>query len=265
MLKESGGFFVRPDSGIDIAAGAIRSQEKGESPQQKGEPINAEGSPVSPTFSSQADHTRAKKLVSQCEQSFTYELNTNLSTLASQSKLYPTAAHESRRKNAAFFLGLNSAFLLYKQTPPAAGPSGVCNQPMDLLTRTRFAPTGPIKSKAPCRAWIELSLQARSPASAMPTVVTKRSVAQRSGVTTVTSPLLSSKCQMAETIPYPEVQAFVKRLRRHAYGILNHADYPIGTSSLEGMNNKIKVIKRKAYGFHDMEYFVLKVKQAFAA
>jgi transposase len=72
-------------------------------------------------------------------------------------------------------------------------------------------------------------------------------------------------CQMAETIPYPEVQAFVKRLRRHAYGIMNHADYPIGTSLLEGMNNKIKVIKRKAYGFHDIEYFVLKVKQAFAA
>ena len=72
-------------------------------------------------------------------------------------------------------------------------------------------------------------------------------------------------CQMAETIPYREVQAFVKRLHRHAYGIMNHADYPIGTSSLEGMNNKIKVIKRKAYGFHDIEYFVLKVKQAFAA
>ncbi|MBI5724770.1 MAG: transposase, partial [Planctomycetes bacterium] len=31
---------------------------------------------------------------------------------------------------------------------------------------------------------------------------------------------------------------------------------------LEGVNNKIKVIKRKAYGFHDTEYFALKVKQA---
>ena len=70
---------------------------------------------------------------------------------------------------------------------------------------------------------------------------------------------------MAETVVHPEVQGFVGRLRRHAYGILNHADYPIGTSTLEGMNNKIKLIKRKAYGFHDIEYFVLKVKQAFAA
>ncbi|MCX5677103.1 MAG: transposase, partial [Planctomycetota bacterium] len=33
-------------------------------------------------------------------------------------------------------------------------------------------------------------------------------------------------------------------------------------SRLEGVNNKIKVIKRKAYGFHDPEYFALKVKQA---
>ena len=30
-------------------------------------------------------------------------------------------------------------------------------------------------------------------------------------------------------------------------------------------SHKIKVIKRKAYGFHDDEYFALKVKQAFAA
>ncbi|NPV44275.1 MAG: hypothetical protein HPY70_09940 [Firmicutes bacterium] len=43
---------------------------------------------------------------------------------------------------------------------------------------------------------------------------------------------------------------------------LNHADYPIHTSKLEGINNKIKVIKRQAYGFDDLEYFILKVKQA---
>ena len=31
----------------------------------------------------------------------------------------------------------------------------------------------------------------------------------------------------------------------------------------EGVNNKIKVIKRKAYGFHDLRYFTLKIYQAF--
>jgi len=28
---------------------------------------------------------------------------------------------------------------------------------------------------------------------------------------------------------------------------------------LEGFNNKIKVLKRKAYGYRDMEYFGLKI------
>jgi transposase len=76
---------------------------------------------------------------------------------------------------------------------------------------------------------------------------------------------LDDWCRMAETIDHPAVRRFIRRLRFFEYGILNHADYPIGTSRLEGANNKIKVIKRKAYGFHDSEYFALKVKQAFAA
>jgi transposase len=77
--------------------------------------------------------------------------------------------------------------------------------------------------------------------------------------------LLDDWCEMASRVEHPSVHAFIKRLRFFEYGILNHADYPIGTSRLEGVNNKIKVIKRKAYGFHDSEYFALKVKQAFAA
>ena len=35
------------------------------------------------------------------------------------------------------------------------------------------------------------------------------------------------------------------------------------TSVLEGVNNRIKVIKRMAYGFRDSEYFFLKIKAAF--
>jgi transposase len=35
-------------------------------------------------------------------------------------------------------------------------------------------------------------------------------------------------------------------LERRRDGILNHCDYPIHTSKLEGINNKIKVIKRQA-------------------
>ena len=35
------------------------------------------------------------------------------------------------------------------------------------------------------------------------------------------------------------------------------------TVQLEGMNNRIKVIKRMAYGYRDSEYFFLKIKAAF--
>jgi len=42
-------------------------------------------------------------------------------------------------------------------------------------------------------------------------------------------------------------------------GILSHCVWPLHTSRLEGINNKIKVIKRIAYGFRDEEYFFLKI------
>lgn len=73
---------------------------------------------------------------------------------------------------------------------------------------------------------------------------------------------LDQWCELAAEVDHWLMRRFIKRLRFFEYGILNHCDYAIGTSRLEGLNNKIKVIKRKAYGFHDPEYFALKVKQA---
>ena len=43
-------------------------------------------------------------------------------------------------------------------------------------------------------------------------------------------------------------------LLKYSYGIINYCKYRIHNSKLEGINNKIKVINRKAYGFHDIEY-----------
>jgi len=57
---------------------------------------------------------------------------------------------------------------------------------------------------------------------------------------------------------------FAESLKEHLNGILAHCRYWIGTSFLEGMNNKIKVIKRIAFGFRDMEYFFLKIRGAFS-
>ena len=70
-------------------------------------------------------------------------------------------------------------------------------------------------------------------------------------------------CELARSLNNRSLNSFVKMLERHRYGILSHCDYPIHTGKLEGVNNKIKVIKRKAYGFHDLRYFTLKIYQAF--
>jgi len=43
-------------------------------------------------------------------------------------------------------------------------------------------------------------------------------------------------------------------------GILAYFDHRISTGPLEGTNNKIKTMKRQAYGFRDMEFFKLKIK-----
>ena len=52
---------------------------------------------------------------------------------------------------------------------------------------------------------------------------------------------------------------FANTLMAHRSGILNYYDYPISTGPLEGTNNKIKTMKRQAYGFRDREFFKLKI------
>ena len=59
------------------------------------------------------------------------------------------------------------------------------------------------------------------------------------------------------------LKKFARNLKDYIPGILSHCRWPLHTSVLEGINNKIKVIKRMAYGFRDDEYFFLKVRQAF--
>lgn len=56
---------------------------------------------------------------------------------------------------------------------------------------------------------------------------------------------------------------FAQKLRPYLSGILAHCRYPLGTNLIEGINNKIKVIKRMAYGFRDDAYFFLKIRAAF--
>ena len=68
--------------------------------------------------------------------------------------------------------------------------------------------------------------------------------------------------EMAEESEIRGIKSFVKMLRKHEQGILSHCQHPISNGKIEGTNNKIKTLKRKAYGFHDVEYFKLKILQA---
>lgn len=41
--------------------------------------------------------------------------------------------------------------------------------------------------------------------------------------------------------------------------ILNWYDFPISNGRIEGVNNKIKVLKRQMFGFRNDEYFTLRL------
>ena len=56
---------------------------------------------------------------------------------------------------------------------------------------------------------------------------------------------------------------FTRRLEPYLEGIISSARHRLNTSVLEGMNNRIKVIKRMAYGYRDTAYFFLKIRAAF--
>ncbi|MCM2546257.1 transposase, partial [Burkholderia glumae] len=58
-------------------------------------------------------------------------------------------------------------------------------------------------------------------------------------------------------------QLFARRLQSYWHGILARCRHPLNTSVVEGINNTIKVIKRRAYGYRDEEYFFLKIRAAF--
>lgn len=55
------------------------------------------------------------------------------------------------------------------------------------------------------------------------------------------------------------IQDFARTLAGSLWGIINWFRHPISTSPLEGINNKLKTMKRQAYGFRDQEFFKLKI------
>ena len=67
---------------------------------------------------------------------------------------------------------------------------------------------------------------------------------------------------LARQSKVPEILTYAKTIESHMEGILNHSDHPISSGKVEGTNNLIKTIRRKAYGFRDTGYFFLKIMEA---
>jgi transposase len=71
--------------------------------------------------------------------------------------------------------------------------------------------------------------------------------------------VLDDWIRRADVSEVPMLQRFARTLEEHRDGILAFYDYRISTGPLEGVNNKIKTMKRQAYGFRDREFFKLKI------
>jgi len=66
-------------------------------------------------------------------------------------------------------------------------------------------------------------------------------------------------CEKAEQSGIGQMIKMAKTLRLHASGILAYSRYPITSGKLEGINNKIKTLTKRSYGFHDENFFILKL------
>ncbi|WP_240744907.1 ISL3 family transposase [Desulforhopalus sp. IMCC35007] len=71
---------------------------------------------------------------------------------------------------------------------------------------------------------------------------------------------LKSWIEMARNSGIDMLLRFAKTLERHLDSILAYFDFDgLSTGPLEGTNNKIKTMQRKAYGYRDMDFFKLKI------
>ncbi len=66
-------------------------------------------------------------------------------------------------------------------------------------------------------------------------------------------------CREARALGNKHTTRIAKTITRRLHAILAWYDYPISTGPLEGINNKVKVLKRMAYGYRDDDFFGLRL------
>lgn len=64
---------------------------------------------------------------------------------------------------------------------------------------------------------------------------------------------------MCKATGNPHFLWFERLLSNHFEGIIAHATYDISATKIEGINNKIKTLRKQGYGYPDDEYFFLKL------
>lgn len=70
---------------------------------------------------------------------------------------------------------------------------------------------------------------------------------------------LEDWCARAQASNIRILKTFAKTLLGHRSGLLAWYTHPISTGPLEGINNKIKLLQRRAYGYRDLELFKLRI------
>ena len=72
---------------------------------------------------------------------------------------------------------------------------------------------------------------------------------------------LENWCLMAEQTNMVYIKKYAKSLRRYRIGICNYAKHPLTTARIEAGNVSIGLLRKRARGIRDTEYFKLKIRQ----
>ena len=73
---------------------------------------------------------------------------------------------------------------------------------------------------------------------------------------------LESWCQIADQSNMIYLKKFAKSLRKHCIGICNYAKHKLTSARIEAGNVAIGMIRKRARGIRDTEYFKLKIRQS---
>ena len=73
---------------------------------------------------------------------------------------------------------------------------------------------------------------------------------------------LEAWCELADESGLRYLKQFAKSLTRHCVGICNYAKHKLTSARIEAGNISISMVRKRARGIRDTEYFKLKIRQS---